>query len=192
MANKDWSDYYKATSSKPPRPLLVKALEFVKNKDRAIDLGGGALNDAKYLLDQGFDVTVIDKSPLVEKEAKNVPNDRLHTLTTAFEDFNFPKEEYDLASAMFALSFTAPDHFNSVFKKIKDSLKKGGIFCGQFFGVRDEWKTNPKMIFHTEAQAKELFHDFDVISFREDEKDDKTAKGDMKHWHVFHVIARKL
>lgn len=131
--DKDWSDYYKATKAKPPRPLLVKALEFVENKDKAIDLGGGALNDTKYLLDQGFDVTVVDKSPLMEQEAKDIPSDKLHAFTAAFEDFNFPKEEYDLASAMFALPFAAPNHFNAVFEKIKDSLKKGGIFCGQIF-----------------------------------------------------------
>ena len=190
-SDKDWSDYYKATRAKPPRPLLVKALEFISNKGKAIDLGGGALNDTRYLLEQGFDVTVIDKSPLMEQEAKNIKNERLHALTAGFEDFNFPKEEYDLASAMFALPFTAPAHFDEVFEKIKGSLKKGGIFCGQLFGDRDEWKTNSNMTFHTKEQAQDLLSDLEVISFKEDEKDDKTAKGEMKHWHVFHIIARK-
>ncbi len=98
--DKDWSDYYKATKAKPPRPLLVKALGFVKNKGKAIDLGGGALNDSKYLLDQGFDVTVIDKSPLMEQEAKDIPNNKLHAFTFAFEDFNFPKAEYEFVVLM--------------------------------------------------------------------------------------------
>lgn len=92
---------------------------------------------------------------------------------------------------MFALPFTKPEHFNTVFSKIKDSLKKEGIFCGQFFGDRDEWKTNPNMTFHTEEQVKELLNGLETISFKEDEKDDKTATGDMKHWHIFHIIARK-
>lgn len=191
MANKDWSDYYKATQSKPPRSLLIKVLEYVKNKSKAIDVGGGALNDTKYLLDQGFEVTVIDESPLMEKEAKNIPSDKLQAITTSFEEFNFPKEEYDLASAMFALPFTAPQHFTEVFEKIKSSLKKDGIFCGQFFGDRDEWKTNPNMTFHTKEQAEELLKDLEIISFKEEEKEDKTATGGMKHWHIFHIIARK-
>jgi len=192
MTNKDWSDYYKATKTKPPRPLLVKVLEYVPDKGKAIDIGGGALNDTRYLLDQGFDVTVIDKSPLMEDEAKNIPNNKLHAYTASFEDFNFPKEEYNLASAMFALPFTDPEHFNKVFSKIKDSLKKGGVFCGQFFGECDEWKTNPHMTFHTKEQAQELLNGLEIISFKEDEKDDKTATGDMKHWHIFHIIARKI
>ncbi len=188
---KDWSDYYKATQSKPPRPLLVKALEYVNNKVKAIDIGGGALNDTKYLLDQGFEVTVIDKSPLVEQEAKKIPNNKLQAITTSFEDFSFSNEEYDLASAMFALPFTSPTHFNEVLEKIKRSLKKGGIFCGQFFGDRDEWNINPKMTFHTKAEVENLLKDLEVISFKEDEKEDKTATGGMKHWHIFHIIARK-
>lgn len=192
MTDKDWSNYYKATAVKPPRPLLVKALEHVKNKSKAIDLGGGALNDAKYLIGQGFDVTVVDKSPLVEQEAKNMPSDKLHVHTSSFEEFDFPTDEYDLASAMFALPFTSPSYFESVLLKIKDSLKKDGVFCGQFFGERDEWKTNPNMTFHTKDQVEKLLSDLEIILFKEDEKDDKTAKGDMKHWHVFHVIARKL
>ncbi|MEI8249040.1 MAG: class I SAM-dependent methyltransferase [Candidatus Taylorbacteria bacterium] len=191
MSEKDWSDYYKVTKAKPPRPLLVKALEYVANRDKAIDLGGGALNDTKYLLEQGFDVTVIDKSPLMEQEAKNISSDKLHTFTTSFEDFKFPKAEYDLASAMFALPFTVPDHFTKVFEEIKSSLKKGGVFCGQLFGDRDEWKMNSNMTFHTKEQAQELLGNLEVISFKEDEKDDRTAKGDMKHWHMFHFIAKK-
>ncbi len=192
MPQTNWSEYYKSMKSTLPRPLLVEALKHVVEKNKAIDIGGGALNDTKYLLDQGFDVTVIDKSPLVEQEAKNIPSDRLHAFTTSFEDYDFPKEQYDLASAMYALPFTAPAHFDSVFEKVKESLKKGGIFCGQFFGDRDEWSKDPKMTFHTKKRVQELLKDLEIISFVEEEKDSKTARGTMKHWHVFHVISRKI
>lgn len=187
----DWSGYYKATKSRPPRALLIKALKYVTHKEKAIDIGGGVLNDTRYLLAQGFEVTVIDKSQEVEEEAKTIQNNKLTALTTAFEDFSFPKNEYDLASAMYALPFTPPQYFNAVFKRIRDSLKKEGVFCGQFFGERDGWNDKPDMTFHTEAQVHELLKGLEVISFKEEEKDDRTAKGDMKHWHVFHVIARK-
>lgn len=188
---KDWSEYYEITKSKPPTKLLVKALEYVPEKDKAIDIGAGALKDARYLLEQGFDVTAIDKSPLMEQEAKALDNDNLHAFTTSFEDFNFHKNEYDIASSMFALPFTAPEHFEKVFNEIKLSLKKGGIFCGQFFGINDEWSKNPKMTFHTEEQVRDLFVDFEILSLKEIEEDGTTANGTPKHWHVFHVIARK-
>jgi hypothetical protein len=92
---------------------------------------------------------------------------------------------------MFALPFTGPADFESVFSEIKGSLKKGGVFCGQLFGMNDEWSKNPKMTFHTEAQVKDLLDDLEILSFKEVEEDSTTANGTPKHWHIFHIIAKK-
>lgn len=192
MINEDWSNYYEATKGEPPSPLLLRALDFVREKQKAIDIGGGPLNDAIYLINEGFDVTVIDKSPLMETTAKSVASEKLHTITAAFEDFDFPKEEYDLASGMFTLPFILPEHFNRVFTSIKNSLKIGGIFSGQFFGDRDEWKSNPNMTFHTKEQVEALLADLEVIVCKEREIDGPTAVVENKHSHIFYVIARKV
>ena len=37
-----------------------------------------------------------------------------------------------------------------------------------------------------------LFEDFEIIRFKEIEKDDLTGLGKMKHWHIFDVIAKKI
>lgn len=189
---KDWQEYYEITKNKPPTKLLIKALDYVANKGRAIDIGGGALKDTRFLLEQGFDVTVVDKSDLMAKEAEAVKSDKLHYFISSFADFNFPKSEYDIASAMYSLPFNPPESFETVFKNIKDSLVKGGVFCGQCFGVKDEWSANQKMTFHTKEQVENLLSDMEVILLDEEEKDDKTANGTPKHWHVFHFIAKKL
>ena len=47
------------------------------------------------------------------------------------------------------------------------------------------------MTFLTKEQVIELFKDFEIIEFKEVEKDDFTAFGKMKHWHIFNVIAKK-
>lgn len=191
MTQHDWSEYYKITKVKPPSKLLISALDNVLDKNKAIDIGAGSLKDTVYLLEQGFDVTSIDKSPLMEEESKSINHEHLHVYTSSFEEFDFPIEEYDIASAMFALPFMNPNSFDSVFSKIKDSLNTGGVFCGQFFGINDEWSTNSKMTFHTKEQVEQLLGDLEIIRFQEEEKDDMTAMGKMKHWHIFHVIARK-
>jgi SAM-dependent methyltransferase len=185
MANIDWSEYYKGTAGNPPNPLLEKALTYLQGRDKAIDLGAGALNETCYLLKQGFDVTTVDQSPLVEQRAKNIGSPKLHSFTSSFEEFNFPMSEYDLAVAMFALPFIE-NRFSDVFTKIKLSLKEGGIFCGQFFGNRDQRRNNTNRTFHTKEQVMELLNDLEVLSFEEEEK----LKGDMNA-HIFHVIARK-
>lgn len=47
------------------------------------------------------------------------------------------------------------------------------------------------MTFLTKVQAMELFENFEIIRFKEIEKDDLTGLGKMKHWHIFDVIAKK-
>ena len=188
---KDWSEYFEFTREKPPFSLLVEALKYVTDKDKAIDIGGGALRDTRYLLNYGFDVTVIDNSPLLEQEASRINNDKLHAYIVSFEDFNFPKNEYNLASAMFALTFCDPNHFDVVFEKIKDSLKPGGIFCGQLFGDRDKWSNNIKMTYPSKDRLVKLLTGFEVISFVEKETDDKDANDEVRCGHVFQFIVRK-
>ena len=188
---KNWSEYYEITKAKPPTKLLVQALEYVTHKNKAIDIGGGALKDTRFLLDQGFDVTVIDKEPMMAEYAESLKSKRLHYFVTSFDSFEFPENEYDLASAMFALPFNSPETFDATFEKIKKSLKEGGIFCGQFFGINDEWRTaHKKMTFHTKKQVNKILEGFEILFFEEMEENSATANGTPKHWHLFHIIAR--
>lgn len=187
---RDLNKFYKITKNKPPSELLVKALKYVTRKDKALDIGAGALKDTHYLLKLGFTVTAIDKSCLMAKEAELIKSDKFHYFISSFVDFDFFKNKYDIVSAMYSLPFNSPDNFDVVLKKIKQSLVSGGIFCGQFFGVNDEWNTNSKMTFHTEEQIKELFTDMKILLLDEEEKDGKTALGTQKHWHIFHIIAK--
>lgn len=189
---KDWTEFFQITKNRPPSLLLVRALQFVTHRSRAIDIGGGALKDTRYLLERGFDVAVVDESDLMEKEAEAIVSDKLHYFVSSFADFYFPKNEYDIASAMYALPFNPPESFNAVFAKIKQSLVNGGVFCGQCFGVHDEWSSDKKMTFHNKVQVEKLLSDMDVIALDEEEKDDKTALGTPKHWHVFHFIAKNI
>lgn len=188
---KDWTAYYENTKRDPPSELLIKALNFVVHKNEALDIGAGALKDTKLLLEQGFNITAIDQSPLMKIEADALHNHKLFAMTSSFEEFDFPKNKYEIVSAMFALPFLHAQNFDIVFEKIKQSLKKNGIFCGQFFGVSDDWSKNNSMTFHTAAQVKELCDELEIISFSEIEKDGFTADRMLKHWHFFNVIARK-
>ena len=67
-----------------------------------------------------------------------------------------------------------------------------GYFVGNFFGTKDEWKnTNEDMTFLSKEQVLNLFKEFEIIEFKEIEKDSPTGLGEMKHWHIFEIIARK-
>ncbi len=187
-----WAKHHEQTKDYPPSPLLLKALEHVEHKNKAIDIGAGALKDTRYLLQQGFDVTAIDGDKSTAELAKEFDTEKLHVAISYFDQFDFPKNTYDLASSMFSLPFNPPETFDAVFQHIKDSLVKGGIFTGQFFGVNDEWSTNKDRTFHTKAQVEQLLADMEIISLEEVERDGKLSNGNPKHWHIFNIIAKKI
>lgn len=67
-----------------------------------------------------------------------------------------------------------------------------GHFVGNFFGIKDEWKeTKSNMTFLNKQQTLELFNEFEIINFKEIEKNGTTGLGNIKHWHIFDIIARK-
>ena len=84
-----------------------------------------------------------------------------------------------------------PNQFGAVWQRIVASLRPGGRFSGQLFGDRDGWATQPDMSFQTREDAENLLRGLEVEHLEEVEEDGETAVGDPKHWHVFHVVARK-
>ena len=67
-----------------------------------------------------------------------------------------------------------------------------GYFVGNFFGLKDSWFSIKKdMTFLSKEQVIDLFNDFEIIDFKEDERDGKTGLGKIKHWHIFDIIAKK-
>lgn len=190
---KGWAEYIAKTKHNPARPLLIKAITYVTNKNSALDLGAGALMDSKFLSKQGFKhVTAVDQANIGQEIYDTLPQDKIQYVISSYENFNFLPDHYDLINAQFALPFNPLISFNQVFEKIKNSLKTGGIFSGQLFGDQDTWKTTkPEMTFHTREEVERLLSDLEIIELEEEEKDQKPAVGELKHWHIFHIIARK-
>jgi len=75
---------------------------------------------------------------------------------------------------------------------MKRSLALGGIFAGQLFGTQDEWNTPQRdMTFHSKEEVLKSLSGMEVLHFVEANKEGSLANGLPKHWHVFHIIARK-
>lgn len=185
------SEYYKITKDKPPSPILIKAIELLTKKDTALDLGCGAGRDTRYLAEQGFRVTAIDANAQTESIVMQLPHQERITYQTArFEDFQL--DQYDLVNAQWSLPFTDKENFDEVWKRVIGSINPGGIFTGQLFGVNDEWNTlDRNMAFHTREQVERLLEDLEVVELREEDINSTIANGTPKHWHVFHIIAKK-
>lgn len=192
MAFLDWGRFYGFTKDSPPWPLLMRAAALASKGGQALDLGAGAGRDTRYLLEQGFQVTAVDAEPGAVALLAALPQDHLQVAQSSFADFPFAFATYDLINAQFALPFMPRDRFTTVFVRLKAALVPGGVFAGQFFGVHDEWNTPDRaMTFLTRAEAEDYLSDLDVIELTEEDADGKIADGSPKHWHIFHILARR-
>lgn len=189
--SKSWDRFYQLTKDKPPSTGLLKAVALAERPGAALDLGCGAGRDTRYLLAQGFQVTAVDQDPAVLATLAQLSTEHLSIVQSAFAQFAFA--HYDLINAHFALPFMDKDTFSTVFTRLKDALKPHGIFVGQFFGIHDSWNTNPNagITFFTRTQALDELKGLDIIAFDEVDIDGHTVEGKAKHWHIYHITARK-
>jgi hypothetical protein len=203
-ARGDWSGYFKNVLGKPPRETLLKALagfdaELAAGVPHAcappfaIDLAAGEGRDSLELLRRGWIVLAIEMMPegirLLREQTPLAHRARLHTQIASFADAWWPA--CDLFNSSFALPFCPAEQFDGLWGRITASIRPGGRFAGQFFGDRDSWGRCGHTLPHSRGEVERLFVGFDFELLNEEEKDDTTAGGDLKHWHVFHIVARK-
>lgn len=186
-----WAAYYAAATAEPRQTLLDAADRF-QEPGFAVDLGCGTGRDTLELLRRGWRVLAIDaEREAVEQLRAQAPADeRLETDVTAMEDARWP--EAQLVTSSFALPFCPPDRFGGLWERIVASLPPGGRFCGQLFGERDEWAPGSgELTFLARSEVERLLERFVLERLSEVDEDGHTALGEPKHWHVFHVVARR-
>ena len=185
--------YIEARKFDPPRSLLVRAAALAAPKNHALDAGAGALNATKYLLSAGFArVTALDSAPASQLLALELPLGQVTFVLSRFEDFTYPTNTYDLANAEFSLPFIGRENFPAVFAKLLASVKPGGLFTGQLFGLNDSWNTpETAMNFHSRDDVKNLLGDWEIVELEEEDHPGRTKLGEPKHWHIFHILARR-
>jgi SAM-dependent methyltransferase len=190
--------YLDAVKGRPPRDTLLLALEkwhaeHGAEAGFAIDLGCGVGRDTAELLRRGWRVLAIDSSPeaIARLEAREDLDNRgnLATLCAPMEDARW--NDADLINSSFALPLVPPDRFPPFWQRLIDSIKPGGRFAGQLYGPNDDWARNGITIV-TRGALDAFFAAFEFERLDEEDADGETAPGKKKHWHIFHVVARKL
>jgi len=193
-----WRRYYDAAQGRPPRDTLLFALDrweaehFQRDAGFAVDLGCGEGRDTVELLRRGWRVLAIDSERRgldLLRARPDQPNAALlETRCERMEDAIWP--EADIVSSSFALPFCPPGRFPALWQRIHDSLRFGGRFAGQLFGPNDGWADRGLAIV-TRAALDALLADYDVEMLEEIDRDGETAPGKPKHWHIFHIVARR-
>ena len=186
-------EFYKNTQNALPHKNVLEFMDIQKNTGKAIDIGCGAGRDTIYLVKNGWYVIAIDKEDTKQIITSKINDKELERLKFIQSDFeNIKLEKNNLVIANYSLPFCNKNKFQKFWNKIVNSIEKDGYFVGNFFGKNDEWNTeDSKLIFLDKKEVEELFNNFEILKFEEEEKDAKTGLGIMKHWHTYNIIARK-
>lgn len=198
---RDWPGYFEVVLGKPARETLLDALTRFEREGAApgfaVDLGCGEGRDSAELLRRGWRVLAIDgtasafeylKKRTDFPRASREPG-RFETRLSSMEDARWPA--CDLLNASFSLPFVDPARFDEVWGRIVASIRPGGRFAGQLFGDRDSWAALPDRSHQTRARVEALLAPFEVEHLQEEERDGGDCTNTPKHWHVFHIVARK-
>jgi trans-aconitate methyltransferase len=195
QASSRWSTYNAAQRGRRVRPLFAQVLALAGDGRgrRAIDLGCGAGVEALALLEAGWTIHALDNDQAsLAQLRQDVAGRSQHLLHTQVADFNDLPDlpEADLIYAGYALPFTRPAKFESMWVAVRRSLRPGGWLAVHLFGDGDSWANNPEYTFLTEAEGHALFAGLEVERFDVQDEDGVAFSGP-KHWHVFSVIARR-
>ena len=198
MAAGKWQVYYRATDGRPPRPTLSRALDAFAAEGRgpgllAVDLGCGIGRDTLPLLRSGWRVLAVDRERRaldeLTRRAAGEGLAGLETLCRSFERLRLPA--CDLINASFSLFCCRPDAFPGLWRRIVDALRPGGRFAGQILGPRDSWAGMRNRSVLERRELDLLLRRLEVERLEEEETDAVTPIGEAKHWHIWHVNARR-
>jgi tellurite methyltransferase len=192
----DWAAYYQKLRDRPPRRTLLAALGRFGPPSPgalAVDLGCGDGRDVIEMLRRGWKVLAVDAEPeaLRQLQARALPTgSEVTPMVARFEDVPLPSGA-SLVNSSFAMPLCEPVAFHRLWRRIADVLSPGGRFSGQWYGPRDSWVGRPGITFVSRDEALALLAGFDLELFEEEEADSITPRGNPKHWHIFHIVARK-
>lgn len=185
-----WKRFIAATAGQPAWAELVRAAALFERPGDALDVGAGAGRDTIHLLSRGWRVTAVDSSPSALDALARIRSNRLTVVASTAQDF--VPSTYDLVNAQFSLPFIGRSDFDAAVARLRDAVRPGGAMCATFFGLRDAWnQPGSELAFSTRADIERFFSGWEIVELDEAEEDGNTADGSPKHWHVFHVTARR-
>lgn len=205
-----WARYYDVTVERPAWETVRRAIELFKAEDDAapgpgderrprrerlaLDLGCGAGRDARELLRAGWRVIAVDREPAALQTLAAAAGPELGVrLQSRVEDLaTVAIPPCDLVNASLCLPFLAPDAYAATWARIVSALRPGSRFSAMLFGDHDESVTDATMTCLPPERVEEDLDGFEIEYWHVKEEDSQTALGELHHFHLIEVVARKI
>lgn len=183
--------YYQATLNRPLHDIYHLLEPHLPASGVAIDLGCGVGTATLFLARHGLKVIAVDKQcrALEILKSRLEPGMSVELVHADMSEWQVPKA--DVIIAGFALFFLDQSQLEAFWPRVAEALPPGGLFAGQFLGPNDEWADKGHALVDDPA-LRRMLNSFETIHYEEVDREGQTALGKAKHWHVFHVVARKL
>ena len=147
-----------------PNGLLVETVASFA-PGRALDVAMGEGRNAVYLAARGWDVTGFDVSDEALRQANARAKEtgvRIQTVRQSSEDFDYGREQWDLILFSYAM---APIHDPAYIRRIRDSLKPGGVVVYEHYTGMPGVQANFGMV--ARGELPRLFADFEIRRYEE-------------------------
>jgi SAM-dependent methyltransferase len=151
---------------KQPAPFVRESIDKLP-LGRALDIAMGEGRNAVYLAKKGFLVDAVDISDVGIRKAKRLARENHVVLTTINADLNTYQIRPDFYEVIINIDFL----LRPLVAQIKRGLKRGGVVVFQNH-TEDQLKNPggaqiPKDYLLKKGELKELFKDFEIISYQE-------------------------
>lgn len=190
--------YHARAGDGPPRTTLTAALDAFADEPPqagrlAVDLGCGTGRDTMALLACGWRVLAIDRDAgaLATLRARAAAADLPAPLCLAADLATVVLPPCDLVNAGFCLFLCPPGAFDGLWQRIAAALRPGGRFSGQLLGPCDGWADRQGITVHDRHALGRLLAGLEIEKLEEEQSDTVTPRGRHKHWHLWHVVARR-
>jgi SAM-dependent methyltransferase len=181
-----WNDMYRngIGFNKLPNKLLVETVSKLPKRGAALDVAMGQGRNALYLAEQGWRVTGVDFSDEGVRQTQQEAVKRklsIDVINADLATYDFGIAKWDLVTLIYA-----NDDVEQI-KRIKASLRKGGVFVVEYFHDNDdEGKADGSF---AKGELRALFADgFDIVK---DEIIDGVPDWAMNQASLVRFVARK-
>jgi len=194
VQDKSWHDYLAKIKTLSHRDIVERAVRLLPdNISCVVECGCGVGRNSQYLIEQGLNVHAFDK----DVNAVNLC--RMRFLGEAnfaicisnLDSYIYPANGLVVASE--SLFFCEPECFALSWHNLACSIQIGGLFCGDFLGIKDTWDQHESatVMRLSDTDIKRLFTTFDILEWHEKDTSGSNMSGQERHRHTHTVLARK-